>query len=352
MAISDILGQDAALKILRGSMIRDRISHAYLFHGDDGIGKKMAAVNFAKLLNCMTTPSALRGLDDDPDTKSVPHPAVSHNELDCCDRCASCLKTDRGTHPDVFTLTPEDGQIKVHAIRSLGESLSYKPFEGKWKVAVVDSAESLNQSAANAFLKTLEEPPEQSIIILISAFPDLIPATIRSRCQAISFSPLPLEMLKKILQDFHASDGSRIRNNQAMLLSLLSGGRPGWAMSGDLMEKRDRVFAQFQGLLHAIDEDLWPDRESMEEWYDWVELWFRDVAVFRATGEKNLLINQDKNKEIHDIAQRADLRDILKLYDTLYNMKKNLRFNLNKQITLYTTYIMLKNTFRREGCLK
>lgn len=350
MAIRDILGHDRALEILRGSIAKNRISHAYLFRGEDGIGKKLVAMNFTKMLNCHDNRSLSLVTEDESHTEPLPAAPVAYQNIDCCETCPSCIKIDKATHPDVFFLAPEEGQIKVGAIRNLEESLSYKAYEGKWKVAVIDNAETMNQSAANAFLKTLEEPPDQSVIILISSIPDLVPLTIRSRCHAVHFSPLPVKEMGRLLENHtKASEDSQQRSRQAMLLGLLSGGRPGWALGSNLVDTRDRTFGEFQDLLNGIDEDLWPDRESMEEWYDWIQLWLRDIAVFKATNKKDLLINQDKAKQLHDIAQKASLHDILKLSTTFYNIKGVMRFNLNKQITLYNTYLLLKNTFRGDS---
>ncbi|MEK7308199.1 MAG: DNA polymerase III subunit delta' C-terminal domain-containing protein, partial [Nitrospirota bacterium] len=90
---------------------------------------------------------------------------------------------------------------------------------------------------------------------------------------------------------------------------------------------------------------LWEDRDSMEEWFDWVHLWLRDIAVFKATGRADLLINYDKEKDIENISQKTGVKDILNLSNALYNIRAALRFNLNKQITLYHTYFLLKKTF-------
>lgn len=329
MALKDIVGQERVLEILGESITKNRIAHAYLFTGEDGIGKKLIAINFAKALNC-TQNTGKKNLG---------------SGIDCCDKCSSCIKIDKAIHPDVSLVVPEEGQIKVGVIRRLRESLSYKAFEGKWKIVIIDEAESLNQSAANAFLKTLEEPPDQSLLVLISSMPELIPVTTRSRCQRINFSPLPLNKMGELLEHKYSTEGSKIHSKQAMLLSLLSGGRPAWALSKDLIERRDRSFDEFKSLLSGVEEDLWEDRDSMEEWLNWVQLWLRDIAVFKATGRADLLINQDREKEIKNISKKAALKDILKLSNTFYNIKDFLRFNLNKQLTLYHIYFLLKKTF-------
>ncbi|MDZ4383510.1 MAG: hypothetical protein U0937_02595, partial [Thermodesulfovibrionia bacterium] len=163
MALKDIIGQERAIEILRGCIKRNRVAHAYIFAGDEGIGKKLTAINFAKALNCQK-PVTSKNKDLSLVTR---HSSLI--EIDCCDGCSSCIKINKSIHPDFFFIAPENGEIKVDVIRELQESISYKAFEGGWKVIIIDEAETLNQPAANACLKTLEEPPEQTILILISS---------------------------------------------------------------------------------------------------------------------------------------------------------------------------------------
>jgi DNA polymerase-3 subunit delta' len=321
MALKDIIGHEQPLKILRGHIKRNHIAHAYLFTGEEGIGKRLTAINFAKTLNCLKNQGT---------------------EIDCCDECLSCIKIDKLSHPDVFIIESTDGQIRVDIIRNLEESLSYKAFEGRWKIAIIDDAETLNQSAANAFLKTLEEPPTKTILILISSMPELIPETILSRCQRIKFTPIPLDRMKELLQDKDQRDFKKI-----MTLTMLSGGRPGWCLRKDLIQRRDRVFREFKRLITSAEDDSWEGKESMEEWFEWVHLWLRDIAVLKATGDVELLINQDMRKELEVISKNAELNAILKLSEAFYRIKEFLRFNLNKRITLLHTHLLLKKTLGR-----
>ena len=103
-------------------------------------------------------------------------------------------------HPDLLVISPEGGQIRIEEIRSINDTLSLKPFEGRWKVVVVDEASTMNPYAANAFLKTLEEPPKDSLIILVSSNPERLPDTIRSRCSRVNFTPLSYEACKKVIE--------------------------------------------------------------------------------------------------------------------------------------------------------
>ncbi len=339
MALREIIGQEKAISILKGCIMKNRIPHALLFAGDEGIGKRLTAVNFAKALNC-------RGTEDSEDLFSTGGGPDTGN-IDACDKCPSCRKTDKAGHPDVFIIKPEGdgGQITVSAIRQLEESLSYKPFEGKWKVAIIDNADRLNPSAANAFLQTLEEPTPQSILILITSRPDIMLATIRSRCQRINFTPLPVDVMQGLLKERL----EKFDSDQSTLLSLLSGGRLGYALDENLIAQRDRSFEIFRQMLGRLEEDVWDNRDDMEKWFEWGDLWLRDIAVFKATGRADFLINRDKEDEITEICRGAVLKDILKLARELYNIKRRLNFNLNKQLTFNYTSLLLKKMLGRRN---
>ncbi|MCI0480283.1 MAG: DNA polymerase III subunit delta', partial [Candidatus Dadabacteria bacterium] len=210
-----ILGHDFQKNILLRAAHDDLASHSYLFAGPDGIGKKMVAVEFAKLLNCGGAAAA-------PDAKCG---------------CASCRKIERGIHPDVVLIEFTGVKnIKVDQVRDeIEERLYLRPFEGRFKVVIVDESERMNQSAQNAFLKTLEEPPPDSVIILVSSRPDSLLPTLRSRCQTVVFNALPDELVAGILRE-----RGGMSPEEALLASRLSGGSIGKALGfdGDLLEWR------------------------------------------------------------------------------------------------------------------
>ncbi|MBI5665535.1 MAG: DNA polymerase III subunit delta' [Nitrospirae bacterium] len=350
MALKDVIGQDRPVNILKGCIAKERVPHALLFAGDDGIGKRLTAVNFAKALNC-------QGMTREESQVTggflfeVPEPEVPSPELetrnDACDQCPSCKKIDSRNHPDVFIIGPEGegGQITVQAIRQLEEALSFKPFEGQWKIAIVDEADRLNQSAANAFLQTLEEPSAHSILILISSRPDLLLPTIRSRCQRISFSPLPVDVMGRLLKEkFGEMD-----DEQARLVGVLSGGRLGYALSDNLMDQREQCFSIFRQMLESLEEEPWEDKETMEGWFEWSQLLLRDMAVYSATGQEEYLMNTDHAEYIKAVSHGAGLKDILNLARELYNIKRRLAFNLNKQLTYNFVSLLLRNNLGQSG---
>jgi DNA polymerase-3 subunit delta' len=344
MSFKDIIGQDEAIGILRGFIRRGRVPHTLCFTGDDGIGKRLTAMNFAMALNCVGA-SSDAGLFAAEDVSG----AAGHEDdaPDACGECPSCRKVMSGNHPDVHLLTPQGDarQIKVAEVRQLEEALSFRPFEGQWKVAIVDDADRINEAAANAFLKTLEEPAAHSVIVLVTSRPDMLLPTIRSRCQMVRFSPLPVEELGSFLE----SRLQGISDGEAMLRSRLSGGRPGLAQSDDILEKRDWSLQVLKKMIGSPDEEAWSGKEEMEEWFDWSVMWMRDFAVYRATGDSSLLINADLKDEIGETVRSARLDELLKLARELYDIRRRLGLNLNKQLTLNHVGMMIRAVMTGNG---
>jgi DNA polymerase III delta' subunit len=160
----DITGHSAIVDILRSYCLSGKIPHAFLFAGPQGLGKTRMAKEFFKALNCLK------------------------NTSDACDTCASCFKATGSTHPDLAELNPDSRWIKVDDIREILADIGLRPFEARRKCIIIEPAEHLNTESANALLKTLEEPPDNTLIVLISHRPKLLLPTIVSRCQLVRFS--------------------------------------------------------------------------------------------------------------------------------------------------------------------
>ena len=184
MSFSKIITQDSAKDIITGQLRSGRTPHAYLFLGEDGVGRRATAMELAKALNCMKQ-------------------AEGHTAVDACDHCPSCRKIDEGIHPDVQSIDfawqarledkePEKQKsIKIDTIRVLQHDINLKPTEGAWKIYLIEPADKMTLDAANCLLKTLEEPPARTIIILLARHKENLPATIVSRTQTIYFRPIP-----------------------------------------------------------------------------------------------------------------------------------------------------------------
>lgn len=188
VTFNNILGHDREKKLLVTTLRRERLSHAYLFTGVSGIGKRMVAKSFAAWSNC---------LENEDGTQD-----------DACNACSSCRKVASGNHPDIIEIQPEKGAISIDKIRELSSKLAYRNFEGIYRCIIIDEAHSLNVAASNALLKLLEEPPSKTVFLMISFAPNLLLATIRSRCQFIRFSPLDHNLILKILENKGHAPGS------------------------------------------------------------------------------------------------------------------------------------------------
>ena len=176
MAFQDIPGNDRIKKILGLALTRGRVPNSLLFRGPAGVGKRRMALELAKALNC------LRRTDD------------------ACGACESCLAIGEGKMPDVLEIAPEKSEITIRQIRDLKEVAYLRPMIGRARVFIVDPAEKMNDESANAFLKVLEEPPLTTHFLLVSANPDRLHSTIRSRCQALAFQPVADEDVMGVLR--------------------------------------------------------------------------------------------------------------------------------------------------------
>ncbi len=346
MAFKDIIGQDKAINIIFGTIARNRVPSAYLFVGESGIGKKLTAINLAKAMNCLKTVTSDR-LPVVSQKEKKPE-TIDYRLMDCCDECLSCKKIEVGTHPDFLMVSPEKGEIRVDEIRAVEDALSLKPFEGRRKVVIIDDADAMNQSAANAFLKTLEEPPDESLLILITAHPDRLPETIRSRCSRINFTPLAHKASERVIKkamgrpDTQGSSATKIKKGESIQLEeaqlrtlvKLSMGRPGLAISYDIVKERERFIALFRNMLDG-DNETWTDREEMERWLDMAFLLLRDMAVLKIgdTGRKGGLLNEDIRDFVSEKSKATDIKGIIGIYERLSSLRGQLGFNLNKAVT-------------------
>ena len=223
----NIVGHQRMLALLSRAIARETLPPSVLFAGPQGIGKRRAAVAVAEALNCLA-PRAAGAL-----------------EVDACGECASCRRIARGVHPDVIVLEPGDtGTIKIDQVREVIDRAHYRPFEGRRRAVILDEADALVPAAQNALLKTLEEPPSASVLILVSSMPDALLPTVRSRCRPLRFGALsPAEVAEGLMRD-HQYPEAEARAAAAEADGSI--GRALAARSVDLTEVR----AAAQRLLH------------------------------------------------------------------------------------------------------
>ncbi|HMK57261.1 MAG TPA: DNA polymerase III subunit delta' [Dissulfurispiraceae bacterium] len=296
MSLQSVIGQDKAVRILYGTLKRERVPTSILLSGDSGIGKRLAALNYAKALNCLA-------------------PVDS----DACDSCISCRKIDGEIHPDVTTLLPENDEIKIEAIRRAEETLSLRPYEGRKKVLVIDDADTMNINAANAFLKTLEEPPDDSIIMLVSPSPDRLPDTIRSRCMHVRFRPLSGEAFSRVLE-------MKTGLKSAGPFAALAMGRPGIGITRDFANEKKWFMDIFSNMSRGEARCAWNDKNDIRLWLDLSLIMLRDMAVYSVTGKDSDLLYGERRPGI-------DLQQMLNAAASLQKVRSVIDLNLNKSIT-------------------
>ena len=328
MTFSEIIGQDRPISILQSSLRSGDISHAYLFYGPEGIGKRLTALNFVKSLNCLS-------LDDDS-----------------CGECLYCQKFENGNFPDFSMVEPMDGSIKIEVIRELQKKISYRPYEGKFKVVLMHGVEEMTLGAATSFLKTLEEPTDATIFILVCHnFNLLLPTTI-SRCHKIQFNLIPVETIKNIL-----IEKNQMTPEDAHLMASYSQGRLGKALEmdiSDVIKNRDEILNLIQSI--SFDEiDLifkknktWSsDSKNLEIILSAILNITRDLAVLKATKNEKLIANLDVKDKLIPLIRVSNINQFILLFYAVEKTIRHLKRNINAQLLLDALMVKMCSVFER-----
>lgn len=309
-----LIGHEWAVHMLQGRLAHNRLGHAYLITGSPGVGRSTLALRLAQAVNCL----------------SAPQP---------CGDCRACILIERGIHPDVSTLRAEGRSIKTDMIREMQQDFSLQPLEARYKVVIVEEIEQATDNAADALLKTLEEPPRNAKLILTADNVQHVRPTIVSRSQVIALRPVPAGAIQQALEAYEG-----VTPEQAAMLAHLAAGRPGWALRALTDET---ILAERAALQDAILSALHADRvgrfKYVEEIYrregliDLLELWqawWRDVLL-RAEGSGVPPINADRYDEIEGLATqltREEVRTALRaVRETLGQISAT---NVNKRLAL------------------
>lgn len=315
-----VLGHEWAVLSLDRAVADDRPAHAYLISGTPQIGKTTLARSLALALNCRSIHSARP-----------------------CGQCRSCQLINAGKHPDVQLIEPDGARVKIDQVRALQHDLSLRPVEGRYRVAIFDQFEVATTEAQNALLKTLEEPPDYVVLIVLASDPELLLPTIVSRCQQVPLRPLTIAQVREALIKQWC-----VEPNQANLLAHLSGGRLGWAVTAasdaSIMSERAKYLEDLQGLLtadrvarFAYAENLTKKSDHARHAIDLWRTWWRDVLL-AGSGSSAELINIDRSAEIQALAQRVDLSQAKSAADAcgraLWQLDRNVTARLVVEVLL------------------
>jgi DNA polymerase-3 subunit delta' len=336
MRFSDILGQERAWHFLKQVMATKKMPHAYLFTGIPGIGKKTAAQALALALNC-----------------------VSPQQGDACGSCASCRKILSGNAPDFRFIQPDGNKIKIDQIRELNRELSFAPLSARYRVFVICRSEVMTPEAANAFLKTLEEPPPGNIFVLTASEPlDLLP-TVVSRCQAVSFQPLPRTVVAGWI-----GEKKGLSESDADIIAGLSGGSLGRALNmaeSEFLETRGKWLARIAKLptfprekalgaafkwaeeLKISDVRSEPEKRSgpsvvLDIW----KSWYRDLLVSKAEEQEHALMNSDFSENLKKMSKSFTIKNLGWSFHLIDRAQVDLLENRNSALVLEHLVLRLR----------
>ncbi|MBM4286697.1 MAG: DNA polymerase III subunit delta' [Deltaproteobacteria bacterium] len=320
MFFRDIVGQERVIGFLRQALKHDQMPHALLFLGNAGVGRGSTAQALAQALNCEDRQA----------------------DQDACGRCRSCRWFAGGGHPDFWQIGPEgEGAhppIKIEQIRVLRRQVSFSPLAGSWRVVLLKPAESLNEEAANALLKTLEEPPEGNVFILTAVGErDLLP-TIVSRCRRLTFGAIPQAVLIRELQQRRG-----LSPEQASLVAAINYGSLGQALEEDLedlLARRNKAVSELE-MLHrgSITEVLhWAEQGKKAVGLDRLvllgRLWYRDLLALASGASPGQVVNQDCLEELARQQPQVTVPVILARLEALTRLQRQVRANLNVELAL------------------
>jgi len=303
---------EPCLQALREAIARDRLPHGLLLTGQPGIGKAALAGMLAQLLLCEA-----RG-----------------GNAAACGQCTACIQLRAGTHPDCFTVAPEDESqvIKVEQVRGLGEHLALSSHRGGFKIAIINPADAMNINAANSLLKTLEEPSDNTVLVLVSTRPARLPATLRSRCQQLRIPVPDPDLARSWLS-------ARLAGQDPGRYLQLAGGAPFEALrlaGAKVIETRRE---QFQILVHILDGKADPLRVAADWCKDeglqpvqWLRDWLMDLIRLRATGRAGMVHSVDLAEGLAVLASRFDSRALFRQLDNINRLLRNNDGSLNRQL--------------------
>ena len=327
MDLKQMIGNEGTLDYVRRALAGHKISHAYLIDGEDGSGKMTLAKAFARALLCT---------------------AAGH--VDACGHCQSCLQFDGGNHPDVIYVSHEKpALISVAEVREqIVETVEIKPYESAYKIYIVDEADKMNEQAQNALLKTLEEPPEYIVMMLLTDNLSRILPTIRSRSAGISMKPVSVPDIETYLET-----RKQIPEDTARLAAQFSQGNVGrairFASSDTFTQRREGIIQILRTLQEmTMQEQLYSVKELSEQktditdCLDFMILWYRDVLMFKVTRDANQLLYKDQLKYISRQASQISYEGAENCLAAIEKAKVRLKANVNFDLTMELMLLTLR----------
>ena len=328
MNFSDIVGQESIKEQLQGAISTGRVSHAYILYGEVRSGKEFVAKVFAQSLLC-----------EKPVTKQ-------DGTIEPCGECHSCRQAMTANHPDIIYVP---STIGVEEIRDrIVETVQVKPYQGPYKIYIVEEAEKLTVQAQNVLLKTIEEPPAYVVFMLLTSSTEALLPTILSRCVLLNMRPVrDDEMRTYLIEQLHVPE------SRAEICIAFARGNIGRAKALAASEDFDKIRTNALSLLKNIHEmdtaDIMEALKNIREYgfdindyLDIMAVWYRDILLFKATHDMNHLIFRDEIQSIQKVAQCSDYEGIEEVIQALEVAKSRLRSKVNYELTMELLLLTIK----------
>ena len=332
---SGILCQERAIDFLKRVISRGKIPHAYLFAGIPGIGKSTTALALTAAINCQ-----------------------EQIEGEACTQCPSCRQIAGGNFLDLLMIEPDGQNIKIEQMRDLNRTLGFKPLSGKYRVTIIRQAEMMTDEAANSLLKTLEEPPENNILILNVTEPQALFPTIISRCQKVLFRPIPVRAVADWLMVHQGLD-----KEEATVLAKISEGSLGRALQmceegffkmreevlSDLIRLPELTWEQtLEKALHYARKGKKGGRDtgnggaSLSDILSIWKSWYRDLLLVRLECPPSLLINADFFQKLQKMSRRTNIENLIESFSIMDQSQRDLIQNRNLDLMMENALLSLR----------
>lgn len=322
----DVVGHQDIIRYIKNCVEQKKVSHAYILNGERGSGKKLLAYLFAMTLQCES------------------------GESEPCGSCRSCKQVEGGNQPDIITVNHEKpGSIGVEDIRGqINADIMIKPYAGPYKIYIVPEADLMTVQAQNALLKTIEEPPEYAVILLLTENADSLLPTIHSRCVKLKLRNVKQTLIKKYLMEQR-----QVPDYQAAVCAAFAQGNIGRAImlasSEHFAEIKDGAIQLMKYIgemeLHEIVaaiKEINKYKLEVTDYLDIITIWYRDVLLYKATKDVSNVIFSDQLKFIKDKASRSSYEGIETILEAIEKAKQRLKANVNFDLVMELLLLTIK----------
>ena len=324
----DVVGHKNIIKYIQNAVTADAVSHAYILNGERGSGKKLLANLFAMSLQC-------ENRDEDGDA---------------CGKCRSCRQAAGGNQPDIIRIMHEKpNTIGVGDIRTqVNDDIMIRPYSSKYKIYIIADADMMSVEAQNALLKTIEEPPEYAVIMLLTENAETLLPTIRSRCVMMKLRNIKDQLVKKYLME-----QLEVPDYKADVCVAFAQGNMGKAIMLANSEYFNEIKEEVVHLLRNIDEMTVPDlmeavkrcmiyKMEISDYLDMIAIWYRDVLIYKATRSVDRVVFSDQMKYIRERAKKSSYEGIENILDSLEKAKARMKANVNFELTMELLLLTIK----------